>query len=92
MPFKRNKPSSYINNFDTDRALIITIVGVIHLNIIFTKSNMLLVSGHKSDKGLLRENNEDSIYVNDKVGVYVLADGMGDTKAVRWQVTLQLTP
>ena len=38
---------------------------------------MLLVSGHKSDKGLLRENNEDSIYVNDKVGVYVLADGMG---------------
>ena len=38
---------------------------------------MLLVSGHKSDKGLVRENNEDSIYVNDKVGVYVLADGMG---------------
>ncbi len=38
---------------------------------------MLLVSGHKSDKGLLRENNEDSIYVNDKAGVYVLADGMG---------------
>jgi len=38
---------------------------------------MLLVSGRKSDKGLLRENNEDSIYVNDKVGVYVLADGMG---------------
>jgi protein phosphatase len=38
---------------------------------------MLFVSGHKSDKGLLRENNEDSIYVNDKVGVYVLADGMG---------------
>jgi PPM family protein phosphatase len=38
---------------------------------------MLLVSGHKSDKGLLRKNNEDSIYVNDKVGVYVLADGMG---------------
>jgi PPM family protein phosphatase len=38
---------------------------------------MLFVSGHKSDKGLLRENNEDSVYVNDKVGVYVLADGMG---------------
>ena len=37
----------------------------------------MFVSGHKSDKGLLRENNEDSIYVNDKVGVYVLADGMG---------------
>jgi len=37
----------------------------------------LLISGHKSDKGLLRENNEDALYVNDKVGVYVLADGMG---------------
>ena len=35
------------------------------------------VSGSKSDRGLLRENNEDSFYVNDKLGVYVLADGMG---------------
>jgi PPM family protein phosphatase len=37
----------------------------------------LLVSGSKSDRGLLRENNEDSFYVNDKLGIYVLADGMG---------------
>jgi protein phosphatase len=37
----------------------------------------LLISGHKSDKGLVRENNEDATYVNDKLGVYVLADGMG---------------
>ena len=37
----------------------------------------MLVSGSKSDKGLLRENNEDSFYVNDMLGVYVLADGMG---------------
>jgi len=37
----------------------------------------LLVSGSKSDRGLLRENNEDSFYVNDKLGVYVLADGLG---------------
>ena len=37
----------------------------------------MLISGHKSDKGLLRENNEDALYVNDKVGVYVLADGLG---------------
>jgi len=37
----------------------------------------LLVSGSKSDKGLIRANNEDSFYVNDKLGVYVLADGMG---------------
>ena len=37
----------------------------------------MLVSGSKSDKGLIRANNEDSFYVNDKLGVYVLADGMG---------------
>lgn len=37
----------------------------------------MLVSGSKSDRGLVRENNEDSFYVNDKLGVYVLADGMG---------------
>jgi serine/threonine protein phosphatase PrpC len=38
---------------------------------------MLLLSGQKSDRGLLREINEDSFFVNDKVGVYVVADGMG---------------
>jgi protein phosphatase len=37
----------------------------------------LLVSGSKSDRGLVRANNEDSFYVNEKLGVYVLADGMG---------------
>jgi protein phosphatase len=37
----------------------------------------LLISGHQSDKGLVREKNEDALYVDDKVGVYVLADGMG---------------
>jgi PPM family protein phosphatase len=40
----------------------------------------LLLSGHKSDRGLLRENNEDSFFVNDKVGLYVVADGMGGHK------------
>jgi protein phosphatase len=37
----------------------------------------LILSGHKSDRGLVRENNEDSYFINDKVGLYVVADGMG---------------
>jgi protein phosphatase len=37
----------------------------------------LLLSGHKSDRGLHRKNNEDSFLVDDKVGTYVVADGMG---------------
>lgn len=39
--------------------------------------NRLRVSGYKSHRGLHRENNEDSFFVDDKVGVYVIADGMG---------------
>mgnify|MGYP001144281541 CR=1 FL=1 len=37
----------------------------------------MLISGHKSDKGLVRDDNEDNLYANDKLGVYILADGMG---------------
>lgn len=37
----------------------------------------LLISGHKSDIGLVRQNNEDALYINDRLGVYALADGMG---------------
>jgi PPM family protein phosphatase len=37
----------------------------------------LPVSGYKSHRGLCRENNEDSFFVDDKVGVYIIADGMG---------------
>ncbi len=40
----------------------------------------MVLSGYKSDRGLLRENNEDSYFVNDKVGGYVVADGMGGYK------------
>lgn len=37
----------------------------------------MVLSGYKSDRGLVRENNEDSYFVNDKIGGYVVADGMG---------------
>jgi serine/threonine protein phosphatase PrpC len=44
------------------------------------KLNNLVISGYRSDRGLIRENNEDSFFVNDKVGVYIVADGMGGHK------------
>lgn len=37
----------------------------------------LLQSGSKTDIGKVRENNEDSFYVNDKFGIYIVADGIG---------------
>lgn len=37
----------------------------------------LLQSGSKTDIGKIRENNEDSFYVNDKFGIYIVADGIG---------------
>ena len=40
----------------------------------------MVLSGYKSDRGLVRENNEDSYFVNDKIGGYVVADGMGGYK------------
>ena len=43
-------------------------------------SRILLQSGSKTDIGKIRENNEDSFYVNDKFGIYIVADGMGGYK------------
>ncbi len=40
-------------------------------------SRILLQSGSKTDVGEIRENNEDSFYVNDKFGIYIIADGIG---------------
>jgi serine/threonine protein phosphatase PrpC len=40
----------------------------------------LLQSGGKSDVGKVRENNEDSFYINDRFGIYIVADGMGGYK------------
>lgn len=37
----------------------------------------MLQSGSKTDIGKIRENNEDSFYVNDKFGIYIVADGIG---------------
>ena len=39
-----------------------------------------LQSGSKTDIGKVRENNEDSFYVNDSFGIYIVADGIGGYK------------
>lgn len=38
---------------------------------------MILTAGGKTDQGLVRENNEDSFYLDEKLGLLVVADGMG---------------
>jgi PPM family protein phosphatase len=43
-------------------------------------SRSLLQSGSKTDIGKIRDNNEDSFYVNDKFGIYIVADGIGGYK------------
>jgi protein phosphatase len=40
----------------------------------------LLQSGGKTDIGKIRENNEDSFYINDRFGIYIVADGIGGYK------------
>ena len=37
-------------------------------------------SGGKTDVGKIRENNEDSYYINDQFGIYIVADGIGGYK------------
>lgn len=40
----------------------------------------MLQSGGKTDVGKIRENNEDSFYINDRFGIYIVADGIGGHK------------
>ncbi|HEY84632.1 MAG TPA: Stp1/IreP family PP2C-type Ser/Thr phosphatase, partial [Chloroflexi bacterium] len=42
---------------------------------------MKLVSAYKTDTGLKRERNEDYLWVDERAGVYVVADGMGGHEA-----------
>lgn len=38
---------------------------------------MILTAGGKTDQGLVRANNEDHIYLNERLGLLVVADGVG---------------
>ncbi|HET8793844.1 MAG TPA: protein phosphatase 2C domain-containing protein, partial [Nitrososphaeraceae archaeon] len=40
----------------------------------------MLQSGGKTDVGKIRENNEDSFYINNRFGIYIIADGIGGHK------------
>ena len=42
---------------------------------------MKIFSAGRTDVGRKRENNEDSFYTDDQVGLYVVADGMGGHRA-----------
>ncbi len=42
---------------------------------------MKVITAGKTDKGLKRKLNEDSLLLNDELGLYVIADGMGGHKA-----------
>ncbi|HUH66393.1 MAG TPA: protein phosphatase 2C domain-containing protein, partial [Syntrophales bacterium] len=38
---------------------------------------MEIIAGGRTDVGLVRTNNEDSFYVDEKEGLLIVADGMG---------------
>jgi protein phosphatase len=42
---------------------------------------MMIVSAHKSDIGLVYQQNDDYVWVDDDAGLYILADGMGGHEA-----------
>jgi len=45
------------------------------------RRNSNLLSGSKTDRGKVRENNEDSLFVDNNIGFYMIADGMGGQNA-----------
>ena len=53
-----------------------------------------MITAYKTDVGLSRKNNEDRLYVDDELGLLIVADGMGGHRAgeVASQIAIDTIP
>jgi len=45
----------------------------------------MLQVGYRTDKGMVRKDNEDAFYVDGEIGLFMVADGMGGHKAGEYE-------
>jgi len=43
-----------------------------------------ILAAARTDIGLVRSNNEDNYYMDEATGLFVVVDGMGDMRLVKW--------